>query len=149
MDECETFWTDTMRYIRDYWVEDKISVTQITLPKPVNKWSMFLACSTMEISTQINIVKLEDWHFKLFEELYPDYSERAVEVAANVLGADGEKVVEAGRQRKRSDLLRHRINEARRFGVEEPLAVTVDGDVLDDPSADAIENAVDEALADE
>lgn len=100
----------------------------------------------MEVMVQKDILTLKDFHEKLFEEYYPDYSVRDVEVAASVLGADAEEVVKAGRERRRSYAIKWDIERGREYGIEEPLRVAVNRTPVEDNRLDTIERAIERNL---
>lgn len=152
-DECQQFWNHTKYTLRDYYTSDvdtgegpDISFVLRHFPKPVNKWSMFLPCAMMEVRDQKDILKQGEFHERLFENHYPDYSIRDVEIAANMVGADPEEVVKAGKERRRSYAIKWDLEDGEDYELEEPLRVVVDGEPVEENTGEAIEQAIERAL---
>lgn len=148
-DGSRQFWNHTQYRLRDYYLrseEPKITMILRHYPSPVNKWSMFLPCAMMEVRAQMDILAQKEFHERLFENHYPDYSTRDVEVAAGAVGADPDEVVKAGKERRRSYAIKWDLEKGEDYGLEEPLRVVVDGEPVEENTADAIEAAIEDAL---
>lgn len=152
-DESAHFWNNTMYKLRNYYISDvdgseepEITIILRHFPKPVNKWSMFLPCATMEVGIQEGILPLAEFHERLFENHYPDYSTRDVEIAASMVGADPGEVVIAGKERRRSGLIKQNIEEGKKAGFNEPLGITVNDTPVENTSVEAIEQAIEREL---
>ena len=150
LEACQQFWNHTLYGLRDYYTSNfdtgegpAISLILRHFPKPVNKWSMFLPCAMMEVRVQTDTLIQKEFHERLFENHFPDYTIRDVEVAAAVVGADPDEVVKAGRERRRSYAIKWHLDRGREYGIDEPLAVVVDGRVVPENTADAIGHAID------
>ena len=149
LDECRQFLNHTKYQLREYYRTNidtgegpDISIVLRHFPKPVNKWSMFLPCAMMEVRAQEGILVQGEFHDRLFENHFPDYTIRDVEVAAAVVGADPDEVVKAGEERRRSYAIKWHLDRGREYGIDEPLAVVVNGRVVPENTADAIGHAI-------
>lgn len=152
-EESMEFWTQTQNKLREYYTSDpdtggepKITIVLRHFPEPVNKWSMILPCAMMEVRAQMDVLAQKEFHERLFENHYPDYSISDVKIAANMVGADSEEVVKAGKERRRSYAIKWHIEKGEGYGLEEPLGVVVDGDPVEENTAEAIEEAIERAL---
>lgn len=147
--DCSQFWNHTLNRLQDYYIgpsDPKITILLKHFPKPVNKWSMFLPCAMMEVRVQLDILAQKEFHERLFENHYPDYSIRNVKIAANMVGADADEVIKAGKERRRSYAIKWDLETGNDYGLEEPLRVVVDGEPVEENTADAIEEAIEDAL---
>lgn len=91
----QRFWNKTRYRLSDYYTRDldtgdgpDISIVLRHFPKPVNEWSMFLPCAAMEVMVQKDLIAQAKFHDRLFENHFPDYSSRDVEIAASMVDAD-------------------------------------------------------------
>ncbi len=149
VEECSWFWNHIQNRLREYLTTniDTGEDPDITLllkhfPKPKNKWSMFLPCAMMEVRVQQGILAQGEFHDRLFENHFPDYSIRDVEIAASMVNADPDEVVKAGKERRRNYVIESDVEEAEDYDLEEPLGVVVGSEPVYENSAEAIEQAI-------
>lgn len=100
----------------------------------------------MDVGVQEGLLALGEFHHRLYKNHFPDYSIRDIEIAANMVGADPEGVIKAGKERHRNDVIKLNIDEGKNRGIQNPLGITVDGEPVEENTADAIEEAIERAL---
>ncbi|PSP75482.1 hypothetical protein BRC81_15795 [Halobacteriales archaeon QS_1_68_20] len=108
---------------------------------------MFLPCAMMEVRVQQGVLAQKEFHDRLFENHFPDYSIRDVEIAASMVDADPDEVVKAGKERRRSYVIDSDIEEAEDYEFEEPLGIAVGGQPVWENSYEAIEQSIEREIA--